>query len=100
MIANTFALFSIARRRAGTRRVCRPQISRRLLSVFEARSVFTRRSIAGADVVRDQQVHPQQPQSLAQRQELVGVEPDAGAKRGLEQVTIAAVAVFQRSVRR
>ena len=41
--------------------------------------------LAQADVVGDEQVDPRQQQGLAQRLKLVGVEPDAGAERRLEQ---------------
>ncbi len=44
--------------------------------------------LAQAHVVGDQQVDARKAQRLAQGQELIGVEPDAGAERGLEQVAI------------
>jgi hypothetical protein len=40
--------------------------------------------LAEADVVRDQQIDARKPQGLTQREELVRVEPDAGAKRRLQ----------------
>ena len=39
--------------------------------------------LAETDVVSDQEVDPRQPQGLAQRQQLVGIEPDTGAERRL-----------------
>ena len=44
--------------------------------------------LAEADVVGDQQVDARKPQRLAQRQQLVGVEPDAGAERRLQQIAV------------
>ena len=44
--------------------------------------------LAEADVVGDQQVDARQPQRLAQRQQLVGVEPDAGTERGLQKIAV------------
>ena len=44
--------------------------------------------LAQADVVGDEQVHARQPQRLAQRLQLVGVDPDAGAERRLEEARV------------
>ena len=44
--------------------------------------------LAGADVVRDQQVDARQAQGLPKRQELVGVEPNSGPERRLKEVPI------------
>ena len=44
--------------------------------------------LAETDVVGDQQIDARQPQRLAQRQELVGVEPDAGPERRLQQIAV------------
>ena len=44
--------------------------------------------LAEADVVGDQEVDARKPQRLAQRQELVGVKPDAGTERRLQQVAV------------
>ena len=44
--------------------------------------------LAEADVVGDEQVDARQQQRLAQRLELVGVDPDAGAVRRLEQLRV------------
>ena len=41
-----------------------------------------------ANIVGDQEVDARQPQGLAQRQELVGIQPDAGTKWRLEQVPV------------
>ena len=44
--------------------------------------------LAETDVVGDQEVDPRKSQGLAQRQQLVGVEPDAGAERRLQQIAV------------
>ena len=44
--------------------------------------------LSESDIVGDQQIDAGQPERLAQRQELIGIEPDAGAKRRLQQVAI------------
>ena len=44
--------------------------------------------LAEPGVVGDEQVDPRQPQRLAQRLHLVGVDPDAGAERRLEEVGV------------
>jgi hypothetical protein len=44
--------------------------------------------LAEADVIRDQQIDPGQPERFGERQELIGVEADAGAERRLEQVAV------------
>ena len=44
--------------------------------------------LAETDVVGDQEVDARQAQRLAQRQQLVGIEPDAGAERRLQQVAV------------
>ena len=44
--------------------------------------------LAEADVVGDQQIDARQPQGLAQGKELIGVEPDAGAERRLQQIAV------------
>ena len=44
--------------------------------------------LAEADVVGDQQVDAREIERLRQRQELVGIQPDAGAKRRLEQLPV------------
>jgi len=44
--------------------------------------------LAEADIVGDQQVDARQPERLAQRQQLIGFEPDAGAERRLQQLAV------------
>ncbi len=44
--------------------------------------------LAEPEVVGDQQVDPRQAQRLAKREQLIGIEPDAGAERRLEQVAL------------
>ena len=44
--------------------------------------------LAEADVVGDEEVDPGQSQGLLQRLQLVGVDPDAGPERRLEQVRV------------
>lgn len=44
--------------------------------------------LAQPHVVGDQQVHAREAQGLAQRQQLIGVEADAGAERRLEQIPL------------
>ena len=44
--------------------------------------------LAEADVVGDEEVDPRQAQGLAERLELVGVDPDAGPERRLEQLRV------------
>ncbi len=44
--------------------------------------------LAQTDVVGDQQIHPRQPQRLSQRQQLIGIEPNAGAERRLQQIPV------------
>jgi hypothetical protein len=43
---------------------------------------------AETDVVRDQQIDARQPQGFAQGQQLVGIKPDAGPERGLQQIAV------------
>ena len=45
--------------------------------------------LAETDVVGDEEVHPRQPQGLAERLELVRVDPDSRSERGLEQVRVS-----------
>ena len=44
--------------------------------------------LAGAPVVGDQQVDARQPERLAERQELIGIEADSRAEGGLEEVAV------------
>ena len=44
--------------------------------------------LAEADVVGNQQIDARQIERLRQRKKLVGIQPDAGAKRRLEQLPI------------
>ncbi|WP_316225049.1 MULTISPECIES: hypothetical protein [unclassified Bradyrhizobium] len=44
--------------------------------------------LAEADIVADQEIHTRQLQSLGERQQLIGFEPDAGAERRLEQLAV------------
>ena len=43
---------------------------------------------AEADIVGDQQIDPRQLERLAERKELIGVEPDTGAKGRLQQLAV------------
>ena len=57
-----------------------------------ARTVRARRArlrgLAEPHVVGDQEIDPRQPQRLAQREKLIGIEADAGPKRRLQQIPV------------
>ena len=55
---------------------------------------------AETDVVRDQQIDARQPQGFAQGQQLVGIKPDAGPERGLQQIAVGRGGGLQRIARR
>jgi hypothetical protein len=40
------------------------------------------------DVIRNEKVHPRQPQRLAQWKKLIGIKPDTGAERGLQEIAV------------